>query len=40
MEEVIVDGLHEFLDDLQARLNEVGNAIQKSFFPLQPANPT
>lgn len=40
MEEVILDGLHEFLDDLQARLNEVGNAIQQSFFPLRPANPT
>lgn len=40
MDEVILDGLHEFLDDLQARLNEVGNAIQKSFFPLRPANPT
>lgn len=34
--EIIARGLHEFLDDIQARLNLVGDAIQNSFFALRP----
>lgn len=34
--EIIKRGLHEFLDDLQVRLNLVGDAIESSFFALQP----
>jgi uncharacterized alpha-E superfamily protein len=34
--ELISRGLHEFLDDLQARLNLLGDAIYNSFFALQP----
>jgi uncharacterized alpha-E superfamily protein len=34
--EIINRGLHEFLDDIQARLNLVGDAIRNSFFALQP----
>ena len=35
--EVIHRGLHEFLDDIQVRLNQVGDAIHNSFFALRPA---
>jgi uncharacterized alpha-E superfamily protein len=34
--EIINRGLHEFLDDIQVRLNMVGDAIQNAFFALQP----
>jgi len=34
--EIINRGLHEFLDDIQVRLNTVGDAIQNAFFALQP----
>jgi len=34
--EIISGGLHEFLDDIQVRLNLIGDAIQNSFFALQP----
>ena len=34
--EIINRGLHEFLDDIQVRLNLVGDAIYNSFFALQP----
>jgi uncharacterized alpha-E superfamily protein len=34
--EIIGRGLHEFLDDIQVRLNLVGDAIHNSFFALQP----
>src|SRR5262245_58408807 len=34
--EIINRGLHEFLDDVQVRLNMVGEAIHNSFFALQP----
>ncbi len=37
MEEVILQGLHEFLDGLQIKLNQVGDAIFDSFFALKPA---
>ncbi len=36
MSEIIRQGLHEFLDDLQVNLNEVGNAIKQSFFAPRP----
>lgn len=32
VDEVIIAGLHEFLDQLQVGLNEVGDALQSSFF--------
>ena len=34
--EIISRGLHEFLDDIQVRLNAIGDAIHNSFFALQP----
>jgi uncharacterized alpha-E superfamily protein len=34
--EIINRGLHEFLDDIQVRLNLIGDAIQNAFFALQP----
>jgi uncharacterized alpha-E superfamily protein len=34
--EIINRGLHEFLDDIQVRLNLVGDAVHKTFFALQP----
>jgi uncharacterized alpha-E superfamily protein len=36
IQEIINRGLHEFLDDIQVRLNIVGDAILGSFFALQP----
>ena len=33
--EVISRGLHEFLDDIQVRLNLIGDAIHNAFFALQ-----
>jgi uncharacterized alpha-E superfamily protein len=37
--EIIRGGLHEFLDDIQVRLNHIGDAIHNSFFALQPVPP-
>jgi uncharacterized alpha-E superfamily protein len=37
IEEIIRDGLHEFIDGFQSRLNQVGKAIAKTFFDLDPA---
>src|SRR6476661_4120351 len=37
--EIIRGGLHEFLDDIQVRLNLIGAAIHNSFFALQPVPP-
>src|SRR5215831_14951533 len=37
--EIIRGGLHEFLDDIQVRLNLIGDAIHNSFFALQPVPP-
>src|SRR5262245_35670480 len=34
--EIINPGLHEFLDDIQVRLNSIGDAIHNAFFALQP----
>jgi uncharacterized alpha-E superfamily protein len=36
VEEIIREGLHEFLDDLQDRLNASGQAIFDTFFALRP----
>lgn len=36
IDEVIQAGLHEFLDDLQTRINQVGGAIGKTFFNIKP----
>jgi uncharacterized alpha-E superfamily protein len=36
IEDVFEIGLHEYLDDLQARLNEVGDAIGTTFFNIKP----
>ena len=35
-EDVIAGGLHEFVDDLQTRLNLVGESIHDSFFAMRP----
>lgn len=35
-EDVIAGGLHEFVDNLQTRLNRVGDAIHESFFAMRP----
>ncbi|WP_163339507.1 alpha-E domain-containing protein [Desulfopila sp. IMCC35008] len=36
IEEVIESGLHEFLDDLQTRLNQIGGAVGETFFNIKP----
>ncbi len=36
--EIIGRGLHEFLDDIQVRLNVVGDAVHNAFFDLQPVS--
>jgi len=38
IDEVVEVGLHEYLDDLQSRINEVGAAIGTTFFNLKPLN--
>jgi uncharacterized alpha-E superfamily protein len=38
-EDVISSGLHEFVDNLQQRLNFVGDAICDSFFAMRPLEP-
>jgi uncharacterized alpha-E superfamily protein len=37
VDDIISGGLHEFLDDIQCRLNLLGDAIHETFFALQPA---
>ncbi|HEY9877265.1 MAG TPA: alpha-E domain-containing protein [Leptolyngbyaceae cyanobacterium] len=37
IDEIVNQGLHEFLDGLQLRLNQVGHAIYEDFFALQSA---
>ncbi|KIH77964.1 Uncharacterized conserved protein, Alpha-E superfamily [Geoalkalibacter ferrihydriticus] len=39
LEEIKIFGLHEFIDSLQTRLNQIGSAIHESFFaiPVAPA---
>lgn len=36
IDEVIQSGLHEFLDDLQTRLNQIGGVIGTTFFNIKP----
>jgi len=36
IDEIIESGLHEFLDELQTRLNQVDDAIYESYFTLRP----
>lgn len=36
IDEIIKQGLHEFVDSLQTRLNLVGDAIQEKFFAVRP----
>jgi uncharacterized alpha-E superfamily protein len=38
-EDVVAGGLHEFVDSLQTRLNQVGDAIHDSFFAMRPLEP-
>jgi uncharacterized alpha-E superfamily protein len=37
VDDILADGLHEFLDGLQVKLNAVGDAIYETFFALRPA---
>ncbi len=37
IEEIKTVGLHQFIDDLQTRLNEVGAAVFETFFAIPPA---
>jgi uncharacterized alpha-E superfamily protein len=41
LEEIKERGLHEFIDDLQTRLNQIGAAVHETFFaiPVAPAAP-
>ena len=34
--DIIAKGLHEFLDNLQGRMNDVGSAIAETFFGIEP----
>ncbi|MCS6812753.1 MAG: alpha-E domain-containing protein, partial [Cyanobacteria bacterium] len=36
IDDVIQSGLHEFLDGLQIRMNDIGNKIFETFFAVQP----
>ena len=38
IDEIVQVGLHEFLDSLQRRMNEVGKNIFETFFALEPMN--
>jgi len=38
IEDVMESGLHEFLDNLQRRMNEVGIKLSETFFAMQPVN--
>lgn len=40
VQEVIQDGLHEFLDNFQEKLNMVGACIFDTFFALRPVHQT
>lgn len=39
IDDIMADGLHEFVDDFQGQLNEIGVAIHKTFFEV-PAAPS
>lgn len=36
IDEIVQSGMHELLDDLQSRMNDVGNKIFEAFFALEP----
>ena len=37
---IVSSGLHEFLDNLQRRMNAIDNAMQAAYFAIQPiSNP-
>lgn len=36
IDEIIQAGLHEFIDDFQSRINDVGQAVFSTFFAVQP----
>jgi uncharacterized alpha-E superfamily protein len=40
VEEIITSGLHEYLDNLQTRMNQVGAGIFETFFALKTPTPT
>src|SRR5207249_11038068 len=39
VDEIINSGLHEYLDDLQTRMNQVAAGIYETFFALKTPNP-
>ena len=40
MDEIIVGGIHEFIDNLQLNLNEIGAGIYETFLTRRSLNPT
>jgi uncharacterized alpha-E superfamily protein len=40
LEDCVTGGLHEFLDQFQAQLNRVGEAISETFFAPHPIHST
>lgn len=38
IQEIVAHGMHEFIDDVQTRINEIGEAINDSFFTPQSHN--
>jgi hypothetical protein len=36
VQEIIAGGLHEFIDNFQTKLNDVGLAIHETFFAMRP----
>lgn len=36
--EILARGLHEYIDDLQQRLNYVGNSVHETFFAMKPVD--
>ena len=40
LEDCVTSGLHEFLDQFQAQLNRVGEAISETFFAPRPIHST
>jgi uncharacterized alpha-E superfamily protein len=40
LEDIILSGLHEYLDELQTKMNQVGTGIHEAFFDTHMAPPT
>jgi uncharacterized alpha-E superfamily protein len=40
VDEVIASGLHEYIDDLQTRMNKVGAGVHEEFFALRTPDST